>query len=62
MRVRLFADGEQPTGIYILRSGHAKLLMGSSNGKALLRLSERGEILGLSATLSAHPYESSAEM
>jgi CRP/FNR family transcriptional regulator len=59
---RLFAEGQPSKGVFILCSGRAKLLIGSSNGKSLMRIAEQGEILGLSATLSGHPYEGSAEM
>jgi CRP/FNR family transcriptional regulator len=60
--VGLFAEGQDPHGVFILCSGRAKLLIGSSNGKSLMRIAEPGEILGLSASLSGHPYESTAEM
>jgi CRP/FNR family transcriptional regulator len=59
---KLFAEGEYPKGLFILCSGRAKLLIGSSSGRSLMRIAEQGEILGLSATLSGHPYEGSAEM
>jgi CRP/FNR family transcriptional regulator len=58
----LFAEGEYPKGVFILCSGRAKLLIGSSNGRSLMRIAEQGEILGLSAILSGHLYEGSAEM
>ncbi len=59
---KLFVEGQRPKGVFILCSGRAKLCIGSSNGKSLMRIAEQGEILGLSATLSGHPYEDSAEM
>lgn len=59
---KLFAEGQHPKGVFILCSGRAKLSIGSSNGRSLMRIAEQGEILGLSATLSGHPYEGSAEM
>jgi CRP/FNR family transcriptional regulator, cyclic AMP receptor protein len=59
---RLFGEGQHPQGVFILCSGRAKLLIDSSSGRSLMRIAEQGEILGLSATLSGHPYESSAEM
>ncbi len=60
--VKLFVEGQRPKGVFILCSGRAKLFIGSSNGRSLLRIAEQGEILGLSATLSGHSYEESAEM
>lgn len=59
---KLFVEGQRPKGVFILCSGRAKLCIGSSNGKSLMRIAEQGEILGLSATLSGSPYEDSAEM
>lgn len=59
---KLFAEGQHPKGVFILCSGRAKLSIGSSNGRSLMRIAEQGEILGLSATLSGNPYEDSAEM
>ena len=59
---RLFAEGQRPKGVFILCGCRAKLSIGSSNGRSLMRIAEQGEILGLSATLSGSPYEDSAEM
>jgi CRP/FNR family transcriptional regulator, cyclic AMP receptor protein len=59
---KLFSEGQRPKGVFILCGGSAKLSVGSSNGRSLMRVAERGEILGLSATLSGSPYEDSAEM
>jgi CRP/FNR family transcriptional regulator len=59
---KLFVEGQCPKGVFILCSGRAKLSIGSSNGRSLMRIAEQGEILGLSATLSGSPYEDSAEM
>jgi CRP/FNR family transcriptional regulator len=60
--VKLFVEGQHPKGVFILCSGRAKLLIGSSKGRSLMRVAEQGEILGLSATLSGSPYENSAEI
>jgi CRP/FNR family transcriptional regulator, cyclic AMP receptor protein len=59
---RLFAEGQRAKGVFILCGCRAKLSIGSSNGRSLMRIAEQGEILGLSATLSGSPYEDSAEM
>jgi CRP/FNR family transcriptional regulator, cyclic AMP receptor protein len=59
---KLFVEGQSPKGVFILCGGRAKLSIGSSNGRSLMRVAEQGEILGLSATLSGPPYEGSAEM
>src|SRR5690242_18731446 len=58
----LFAEEQAPKGVYILCDGRAKLSICSENGKRLmLRIAGPGELLGLSATLSGHPYELTAE-
>jgi CRP/FNR family transcriptional regulator len=59
---RLFAEGQSPKGVFILCGGRAKLSIGSSNGKSLIRVAEQGEILGVSATLTGDVYDETAEM
>jgi CRP/FNR family transcriptional regulator, cyclic AMP receptor protein len=59
---KLFIEGQPAKGVFVLCSGRAKLSIGSSNGRSIMRIAEQGEILGLSATLSGSPYEESAEM
>lgn len=59
---KLFAEGEQPRGVFIVCSGRVKLLISSINGKSLMRIAGPGEILGLSATISGQSYEGSAEI
>ncbi len=58
----LFAEGQAPRGVFILRKGRVKLSTCSSDGKTLiLRIAEPGEVLGLAGTMSGRPYELSAE-
>jgi CRP/FNR family transcriptional regulator len=58
----LFSEGEDPRGVFVLREGHAKLLLSSSEGKTLiLRLATPGEILGLNETILGKPYIATAE-
>jgi CRP/FNR family transcriptional regulator, cyclic AMP receptor protein len=58
----LFAEEQPPKGVYVLCDGRAKLSICSEHGKKLmLRIAGPGELLGLSATLSGHPYELTAE-
>jgi CRP/FNR family transcriptional regulator len=59
---RLFVEGQTPRGVFILCSGRAKLTITARNGKSLMRVAEPGEILGLSAIVSGHSHEGSAEM
>jgi CRP/FNR family transcriptional regulator len=58
----LFVEGQTPRGIYILCSGKVKLYTTSKEGKVLiLKQSEAGEVLGLSAAVSGMNYEMTAE-
>ncbi len=58
----LFVETEAPRGIFILCSGCAKLSTSSPTGReVILRLAERGEVLGLSAVMSNVPYGLTAE-
>ncbi len=58
----LYAEGEQPQGLYILCYGTAKLCISSGSGKTLIkRMVQPGEVLGLSSVLSGNPYKSTAE-
>jgi CRP/FNR family transcriptional regulator, cyclic AMP receptor protein len=58
----LFAEGEQPRGLFILCYGSAKLTISSGAGKKLItRRVAAGETLGLSNVLSGNPYKATAE-
>ena len=58
----LFVEQEAPRGIFVLCKGRVKLSMTSSEGKTvILRIVQPGEVLGLSAVVSAQPYQASAE-
>jgi len=58
----LFVEGQAPRGVYMICSGRVKLSTTSRDGKTLiLRIAERGEVLGLHATVSGRPYELTAE-
>jgi CRP/FNR family transcriptional regulator, cyclic AMP receptor protein len=58
----LFLEGQAPRGIFVLCTGQVKVSLSAGDGKTLiLRIVEPGEVLGLSATVSGHPYELTAE-
>ncbi len=58
----LFAEGQVPRGVFILRKGKVKLSICSADGKTLiLRIAEPGEVLGLAGTLTGRHYEMTAE-
>jgi len=59
----LFIEGQQPRGVFVLCTGKAKLSTSSVEGKTVItKISEAGDVLGLSATISNRPYEVTAEM
>ena len=59
----LFIEGQQPRGVFVLCAGKVKLSTSSSEGKTLItKISDAGDVLGLNATVSNHPYEVTAEM
>lgn len=58
----LFAEGQQPLGLYVLCEGRAKVSIGSAEGKTLvLGIAEPGELLGVYAALTGHPYDATVE-
>jgi CRP/FNR family transcriptional regulator, cyclic AMP receptor protein len=58
----LFVEGQVPSGIFVLCQGRVKMSICASDGKTLIvKITEPGEVLGLSATVSGKPYELTAE-
>jgi CRP/FNR family transcriptional regulator len=59
----LFTEGEDANGVYLICKGRVKLSAYSSDGKALiLRISNAGELLGLSAAIGNTPHKATAEV
>jgi len=59
----LFIEGQKPRGVFVLCAGKTKLSTTSSEGKTLItNISQAGDVLGLNAVISNHPYEVTAEM
>ena len=59
----LFIEGQQPRGVFVLCSGKVKLSTTSREGKTIItKISDGGDVLGLNAVISNHPYEVTAEM
>lgn len=59
----LFIQGQQPRGVFVLCTGKVKLSTSSSEGKTVItKISGPGDVLGLNAAVSNHPYEVTAEM
>jgi CRP/FNR family transcriptional regulator len=58
----LFVEGQACRGIYILCKGRVKLSTTSSEGQVLiLKIAKPGAVLGLNATVSGTPYDTTAE-
>jgi len=58
----LFVEGQEPRGVFIVCNGRLKLTTSSSQGKSVIvRVAEPGEVIGLPATMSAKPYDLTAE-
>lgn len=58
----LFLEKQDSRGVFVICEGEVKLSISSREGKTLiLRIAKPGEILGLTAVLSAKPYEVTAE-
>jgi CRP/FNR family transcriptional regulator, cyclic AMP receptor protein len=53
---KLFIEGQQPRGVFVLCAGKAKLFTSASDGKTIItKISEAGDSLGLNATISNRP-------
>ena len=58
----LFAEGQAPRGVFIVRRGRVKLSICGSDGRTLiLRIVEPGCPLGIAAVVSGRSYEATAE-
>lgn len=58
----LFSEGQPARGVFLMCHGSAKLSISSGDGKTLItKITEPGELLGLSSALTGHPYKATAE-
>ena len=58
----IFMEGQPSKGVYLLCQGKVKLSTCSPDGKIIIvGIAEGGEILGLSAALDGHEYETTAQ-
>ena len=58
----LFAEGQSPRGVFLVRGGRVKLSICGSDGRTLiLRIVEAGSPLGIAAVVSGRQYEATAE-
>jgi CRP-like cAMP-binding protein len=59
---RVFAEGEAPSGVFVLANGTTRISVSGHQGDKLQSwTAEPGEILGLHAILSGAPYEATVE-
>jgi CRP/FNR family transcriptional regulator len=59
---RIFSEGEPAGQIFVLHEGRIKVSVTSREGRTIiLRIAEKGQILGLSAALLGNEYEATAE-
>ena len=59
----LFMEGQRGRGVFVLCTGKAKFSTTTGSGRTIITtISEHGDVLGLSATISNRPYEVTAEM
>lgn len=58
----LFAEGDQPRGIYMLCQGRVKLTIGSNDRTLVVGMCTPGQILGLPSCFSNQPYQFTAEV
>ncbi|MFZ1012495.1 MAG: cyclic nucleotide-binding domain-containing protein, partial [Terracidiphilus sp.] len=58
----LFQQGDEPTGLYVLRSGSATLTMTAHDGETILQTTVLpGALLGLPGFIGNQPYSLTAE-
>src|SRR6476619_670620 len=58
----LFSEGQPARGVFLMCHGSAKLSISSGDGKTLItKITEPGELLGLTSALSGNPYKATAE-
>jgi CRP/FNR family transcriptional regulator, cyclic AMP receptor protein len=58
----LFVEGQPSRGVFFISAGHVKLSTSSADGRTLiLRICEPGDVLGLPATISGRPYETTGD-
>jgi len=58
----LFAEGQTPRGVFVVRRGLVKLSVSGSDGRTLiLRMAEPGDILGVASVIGGREYEATAE-
>ena len=61
-RAFIFEEGDSPSGFYVVKSGHVKIVRRSKTGKdVVLELLGAGEVFGGVAVIEKRPYPASAQ-
>jgi CRP/FNR family transcriptional regulator len=59
---RLFTEGGEPSGLFVLSKGSARISMSDPEGRTILsRRAALGEVLGLSSAVSGRPHQTTAQ-
>ena len=58
----LFAQGDPPLGIYVIRKGSVRLTVKAGDSEVLMRVAQPGSVLGLPGVLSNKPYSLTARV
>lgn len=59
----VFMEGHPASGVYFLHSGRVKLYITTLDGRSFtVKISSRGEVLGLDSAIAGRPYEVTAEV
>ena len=59
---RLFEQGKNPAGIYLIRSGHVALLVEHGRKKACTQVAGAGALIGLPAVMANSSFSVTAEV
>lgn len=58
----LFAESQQPRGLYLVCRGSVKMSISAGDGKTLIiHIAQQGEVLGLSSVITGNVHKSTAE-
>lgn len=58
----LFLQGDQCTGVFVLKTGRVKLSVDQSSGRTfIVGIAQPGDIVGLAAAVAGSPYQARAE-
>ena len=58
----IFAQGDPPVGVYVVRKGTVRLTVKAGDSEVLMRVAQPGSVLGLPGVLSNKPYSLTARV